>query len=208
LAEQAATQFLVHPQVWAVQTPEQRQRTVHLLSDLISLTAQRLAEADTAEQGDLRHMVEQTAKAIVVAADSTGASSISAAASPLTSLERQADPQQVLQLVQGIHPAVVEVPAYAQTPPPPQVAAAPSTQQAEPEDEAADDDAADADDAGEAEMGTDDADDAAADDDAADDDTAEQPGDAADNTDVAAPDADAPTAEPADAPAPEAPATP
>jgi hypothetical protein len=134
LAERTATQFLIHPQVWEVQTMAQRQRTLQLLSDVISLAAQRMALAGSDRRADLQQMIELTAKAIAVAADIKGATGLSAAATPLTTMERQADPQQVLQLVGAIYPAIVAVPEFAQTTAPPQIAASSTTSTTEPEE--------------------------------------------------------------------------
>jgi hypothetical protein len=145
MAERIATQFLIHQRVWQVQTVQQRQRTIQLLSDVLSLAAQRMAVASAEQRSDLQQLIDLTAKAVVVAADSRGATGLSAAASPLTALERQADPQRVLELVAAVYPAIVALPEFAQTTAPPQIAAssAPSATEPEPTD-TADDDTSDA----------------------------------------------------------------
>lgn len=119
LAENRATLFLVNSRVWAQHDAKQKLASVQIMSNLANLGAQHYAAAAPELRVELAPMIANVAAAIAVVPESAP---IQAQLGPAVKINAGTDPQEVMQAVSAIVPALKTVKAFAAIQPPPSIA--------------------------------------------------------------------------------------
>jgi hypothetical protein len=106
---------------WPVMAAPQRLEAVQQISNLLSVMAQRCLADDRAEMPRLLAGLQPVAAAIYVIGNAEQAPNVVAAAKPVAQQHfgPQTPPQQIIDLVAKMYPALVAVPDFAQLKPPP-----------------------------------------------------------------------------------------
>jgi hypothetical protein len=119
-AENRATLFLADRRVWSVASAAQRVEIVQLLTQLLSVSAQR-ASAGTSHREQLVPVIQQTASALWVMADYLKSPALQAAATPLIKLGINTPGTQIMQDVAAVEQAVRGIAGYDKVKPAPVV---------------------------------------------------------------------------------------
>lgn len=118
-AENRATLFLADRRVWSVASDAQHMQIVQLMTQLLSVAAQRASGGEEAKREKLVPVMQQTASALWVIADYLKAPTLQAAATPLIKLGINTRPAQMMQDVAAVEQAVHGIAGYEKVQPAP-----------------------------------------------------------------------------------------
>jgi hypothetical protein len=118
VAERMATAFLAEAAAWSAQNPQQQERTVQAMVNLISYAAQRATGAQALARAELTEIVARTAQALWVIGQSIGAPQLQQAVNVASRVGPATPNAQLLEAVREIYPAVVSIQRFNAIQPP------------------------------------------------------------------------------------------
>ena len=119
LAEQRGTLFLVDRRVWGLHSAAQKMASVQVMSDIIGLAAQQLANAAPEHRENLAIMIGRVAAALAVVPETQPVQGQLAAASKI---DARTPADQIAAAVGGVAPALKSIKQFAALTPPPAIA--------------------------------------------------------------------------------------
>ncbi|WP_428940879.1 hypothetical protein [Fontivita pretiosa] len=121
--EQVATYLLTLSDVWAAQSDAQKLQTVQLMSDLLSMAAQRFQTASQAERAELAEVINKkgVSGALTVISTQIGSQPLASAVSPLLNVSQTTAASEVQQRAEEVYPALIKLPQFAKLKAPPKL---------------------------------------------------------------------------------------
>jgi len=129
-AEKPALTILTTSNVWKAQTPTQQVQTVQLLSDLLSLAANRATALQGPDREQVLLLVQHVGRVIWVAGANVGDNNVKAITPALTAIGPNSTNDKILAAVAPVYPALIKVKGWEKLTPPPSLGegtAAPAT---------------------------------------------------------------------------------
>ncbi len=136
-AEKPALTILTTNSIWRVETVAQQVQTVQLLSDLLSLAANRATALQGPDREQVLLLVQHVGRVIWVAGANVNDNNVKAITPPITTIGANTTNDKILAAVAPVYPALIKVKGWEKLTPPPSLgegtaAPAPATGGAKP----------------------------------------------------------------------------